>query len=468
MTRYRASIFYGALIIALMVFIADATRLVDTTLILERLQKPAGNQATSALQSITARQIDNQRMSVRVQYHLDEATSTSGQLQVVVYGDASRIIHLSGTLKNLPPGQHSRAITVERNAQSDTASFTTSQLVVSLVDMEGNVLVKRRVRRQSMLWQPLHEDTTSHLTSMTELRARIKSLFYSGDHTTLNELCGEWAAGRTRTDDGQPALSAFEVIPSSFDLKKDWRQTLQRINNWKSSAGNSSCPILAEARLWQRRAWIERGSGDWDNLSDIALQIFREKLTSARQLLDENRQALSANPMWHSLYMDLLTELEQGRGAVLEVFVEAVKLDNSYYPSYISAAYAHLPQWGGNYSALEHFIVNAVNTVDEQDKDQLYARIYSALDDYFDSGIEIFRDTQVSWRRMQNGFKILHERYPGNKKILNQYASYACRAGDEEIYLQIRALLAGNDIQSHIWKHNYTPDTCDHTFMNRL
>jgi hypothetical protein len=467
--NYRKPILYGALAVLFLYLIADAARLIDTSALLDGFGTSDSTPTKSELTSITIRQVDNRKLNLRIRYYLDSAHDSMGKLDVKVHDNPSRKVRLSGSLTELPAGNHSLVLTANRDPAWEKESFYTRDITVTLFDMNGKQFDQQIISHKALKWLVLRDDAAGDAPlSVAALQYQLADLFQAGNYNELDALCTQWHTKHIKTGIGEPALAAFESLPPARDIKRDWKQALSNIQAWKSTDGHSECATFAEARLWYRRAWIERGTANWDNLSELAIQIFRERLTKARQILDRNRHTLSDNPMWHTLYMDILTELGLGRKEVLDVFVEAIKLDNSYHPVYAAAAYTHFPQWGGSFVDLENFIRNALVTVDESDQNQLYVRIYSIIEDYFDPETELFRDTQVSWLRMKAGFEDLLQKYPDNSLFKNQYASYACRAGDAKTYLGIRQQLDRRRIVNKAWKHNYTVDTCDHTYMKRL
>ncbi len=68
-----------------------------------------------------------------------------------------------------------------------------------------------------------------------------------------------------------------------------------------------------------------------------------------------------------------------------------------------------------------------------------------------------------SWPKMKRGFEDLMERHPKSKWNLNNFAKFACLAGDKQTFLKLRGQM-GKDVIDAAWPENTSLDLCETKF----
>jgi hypothetical protein len=61
---------------------------------------------------------------------------------------------------------------------------------------------------------------------------------------------------------------------------------------------------------------------------------------------------------------------------------------------------------------------------------------------------DLFQDSQASWPRMRDAFEQWVKRYPSDDNF-NEFAAYACRAGDKEAYLGVQPKIQGHIVRGN-------------------
>ncbi len=77
-----------------------------------------------------------------------------------------------------------------------------------------------------------------------------------------------------------------------------------------------------------------------------------------------------------------------------------------------------------------------------------YARVVIEQSGFYD---DVFKETNVSWRKTKKGFDEMCVRYPDSPQILNIYCRLACFAGDREQARKLFALI-GEVPTSGCWR----------------
>jgi hypothetical protein len=80
-----------------------------------------------------------------------------------------------------------------------------------------------------------------------------------------------------------------------------------------------------------------------------------------------------------------------------------------------------------------------------------------------DDKINLFAAGNADWQRIQDGFGGLRRRYPRSDLVLNQFAKFACMAGDRQRYRALRPYV-GDRLASFAWSKTRSVETCDAMF----
>ncbi|MFO1469351.1 MAG: hypothetical protein U1F35_23350 [Steroidobacteraceae bacterium] len=97
------------------------------------------------------------------------------------------------------------------------------------------------------------------------------------------------------------------------------------------------------------------------------------------------------------------------------------------------------------------------------DQDLIYYLYQQPLRDAFPTGADFIKASGVDWPRMRKGFRDRTGRYPASFWLLNQFAAYACLAGDRATYAEVRGKI-GSHLFQEAWIDRFPADACDRRF----
>jgi hypothetical protein len=240
-----------------------------------------------------------------------------------------------------------------------------------------------------------------------------------------------WVIGRASTDDKK--LVSVE----------------KQFLDWAERYPNSTTAHIGYAAALTAHAWYFRGDGPASAVRDQDWAPFRDYLEKARVYLMEHADDAHTDPQW---YTEMLV-IARGQGwpeeAYMNLVSDGLKRHPYFYPIYFSALRNLLPKWGGSIEAIDAFALAAVKYTKEEEGQGMYARIYwSAYQIEF--GNELFSRTKVDWSRMSVGIDDVLARFPAQWNI-NNFAHFACLAGDREKARSLIAMIEGPPI--HLaWK----------------
>jgi hypothetical protein len=145
------------------------------------------------------------------------------------------------------------------------------------------------------------------------------------------------------------------------------------------------------------------------------------------------------------------------------VFLEGTQKFKTYYPTYFTMLNFLLPKWSGSWKTVDNLVQWSVENTKEIDGNSMYARLYWSAAESLSEKEKLFKDTRASWSKMKRGFDDLMERNPKSKWNLNNFARFACMAGDKKTYVALRRKI-GKDVIDEAWKGNTSLDLCETKF----
>ena len=236
------------------------------------------------------------------------------------------------------------------------------------------------------------------------------------------------------------------------------------VKAWQASNPRSPAAALMEIQYWIQRAWDARGHGYANTVTKEGWRLFDEHLAKAEALLQSTKTYAAQNPLWYRLYLDLAL----ARGWSLERTSALFRTAVAAEPGFVGHDFVMIerlsPKWGGSFEQVDAFIQESVKRTRAEEGEALYARLYWAVSDGEQQPFNLFKDTRASWPRMKQGFEDMMKRYPDSMMNLNNYAAFACMAGDKKTYGVLRQRI-GKEVRYDAWYANLTPEVCDHRFF---
>ncbi len=287
------------------------------------------------------------------------------------------------------------------------------------------------------------------------------SLNYQGGADHFAELISGLNAPTCVFDDGRPKITVLaSVFDRSFDSSPDgWAKTYGYIKELKKRYPRQPFVALAEAEYWMDYAWDARGGGFADSVTPEGAKLFEERLQKAEKVLADSRPYAASYPTWYEQMNQVQFLLSRPAHDQATTLQEGLNRYKGYYPLYFNMVNFTSPKWGGSWQAVDNFVKWSVEATKKDEAETLYARLYWFAYQNLLPGEELFKDTQASWPRMKKGFDDLMARHPKSHWNLNNYAHFACMAGDKAAYRTLRKRI-GKNVVGYAWQGQPTLDVC--------
>jgi rhomboid protease GluP len=295
---------------------------------------------------------------------------------------------------------------------------------------------------------------------------RAQRLFIDGDYSELESMISKSAQSLGDQADGGSSLAgAMDGIDDYIYYgHTDMPSLLGKTSDWRRTVKDSIAAELVESLVFRNWAWTARGHGTSDSVSLEAWEAFGARNEMALAGLEEIHERAMVNPYWYQLSLQNAGDREVDKTRMEEIFNEGVARFPDYLPIYTARMRELMPRWGGSVEELETFVGAAAESRrGKLDPDERYAQLYAAYSRMEDDEINVFAAGNADWPRIEAGFTKLRRRYPRSDLVLNQFAKFACMAGDGTVWRSLRAAV-GNRKASLAWSEKRSLDGCDAMF----
>lgn len=257
--------------------------------------------------------------------------------------------------------------------------------------------------------------------------------------------------GRERTVSGIWKLSVYYgAVESELLSDKSTEETLydfgKGLDRWVQFEPNSPTPIIYNsiALLSYARAVLVLRSTT-ETLTSERLEAHAARLKNVKSYMIEHKAVGSKDPHWYHVFLDIESSVCSDLGEIEKIVQEGSERYPDYYQIYFMGIYAavHCSKTVDQYADLVKRIVDrGVQQTSAADGDGFYARAYWYASNFTRNGSPA-DVPKIEWERMKRGMADVLKRYdePWN---VNNFAKFACAAGDKETLRQLlpRALSA--------------------------
>lgn len=281
-----------------------------------------------------------------------------------------------------------------------------------------------------------------------KFRHDTQQLFSNRQYAELETLAQELRASKARERGGSWKIYQFYWAMECADDEPEavWLRHQVIHAEWVKKFPRSITPRVAQARFFIKYAWHARGSGYAKTVTEEGWRLFRERLDTARTMLEKSKSMTPRCPMW---WLSRLT-VAMGQGETPEhyemMFQKAKALEPQFFGYDTARAQFLLPRWHGEPGDWEAAAEKEIERSGEYGL-EIYARVVNAQRSFYNN---VFKETKASWSKTMQGFEQMRKNYPNSKEVINHYGRVAWLAGDRE---QTKKLIEeiGDDQIPDIW-----------------
>jgi len=278
--------------------------------------------------------------------------------------------------------------------------------------------------------------------------ARYRQMLLDGKFDEIERAAEDARKTGAAISDGQPRLAAIYAGLSSDCVNggcrivppEGWPRLEGKLAEWRRKSPASVTAEIASAAILISEAWYIRGGGYAGTVAPDAMQGFKSGIAKAATRFESMSPQSKSDPGWYAGMLDIGLASGMPAQRFYTLYTEAVGKYPTYLPIYFTASAYIAPRWNGSPEQFRTFVEYAVNATRAKLGDTLYARLNWSL--WTNS---MFMDGQTDWPRMKAGFERMTADYPDAWNI-NNYARFACQAGDFPALLEIDKKINGKPI----------------------
>ncbi len=289
----------------------------------------------------------------------------------------------------------------------------------------------------SPLRNPAEETELPVVTDTPELQRFIdkaKALLLREDFAGLDEMADAVRSSKARFPGGGWKLSRFyEALnnrdAAGYQADADWQSHLAILQRWTVARPQSITARLALADAYLRYAWVARGGGYANTVTDQGWQLFEERSKQAAKVLADAAALPSKCPHFYELAQEVALASGADAGQQRAIFEKAIEFEPLYFAYYQRYTQTLLPQWGGGPGELEAFAEEAYRRVGGKEGAHVYFEIASNLCGRCGD----FSADEFSWQKLREGFAATEELYGLSPLKVNRFAFLAATYGDRVV-----------------------------------
>jgi len=258
------------------------------------------------------------------------------------------------------------------------------------------------------------------------LQAHVADLFAHADYDEIDRIADKIRLDKTRLAGGGWQITRVYSGLEARDgvLEEDH---IAQLKAWIAARPQSVTPHVALAEAYIHFAWMARGNGTADKVTDEGWRLFAARITEAKRTLDESANLTPMCPGWFSAMMTVGLAQDWDKPRMAALFDQASKFEPEYLHYYQSYAHYLLPKWDGNQGDDAAFAKRSADALGGQQGDFLYYQI--AIIALGLSNGKVDTD-HFDWARIQRGYQAQGQLYANTNYDTNRIALMAWRYRD--------------------------------------
>ena len=288
--------------------------------------------------------------------------------------------------------------------------------------------------------QAVHESPSSSEIVQSDLIAE--------QFDALDRIADKYRRDKARMTGGGWKLRHFYTLLDSPQLTdKDSQEHIAHLEHWIQQRPESITARVALAASLRRWAWVARGNGQAETVTDEGWKMFEARIQRSREVLEGAAKLPVMCPQWYSEMMTVGLAQSWDAKQMRDLFERAVKFEPEYFYYYDQYANNLLPKWNGEPGQAVAFAKESADKLGGEAGDSLYWDIATV---FISRSNRDFPVKQMDWQRIQRGAAVLTERNGATRSSKNQLAYMAYRYQDATVTRQ-QLLLIGEDWAPGVW-----------------
>jgi hypothetical protein len=269
------------------------------------------------------------------------------------------------------------------------------------------------------------------------MQAQAGQLFSARRWKEFEAAALQHADPKALSEDGVPLSFLYWSGLQSWMQDREVDEISDMVNGsieYRKTMPDSAIAVLAEVSRIHRIAWMLRGGGYANTVSDAGWKLFRQYNGEAWKLLEDSKTRTAQFPYWYleaiAVGMDADIPDEQLR----KILKEGLRKFPGNFSLYFRYLRTFAQRWGGDYESMDQFIREAAADAPQGQHDVYYARLYWSMFQHENQDPAFFDQSLVDWPRMRRGLELVMKQLPNSTWNRASLVMFACLNRDVSAY----------------------------------
>ena len=265
----------------------------------------------------------------------------------------------------------------------------------------------------------------------------------------LDRMAYKLRSQKRRAAGGSWKLTEFYgALDKPMLTDKDSLDHLAHLKRWIAQRPDSITARVALATSLHRWAWVARGNGMANTVSDEGWKLFDQRIQESLDVLNAASRLKERCPQWYTAMM--IVGLAQGwdEPKMREVFEQGIQFEPEYFDLYKQMAMYLLPKWEGKSGEAVAFAASSADRVGGEQGDAIYFHIAVSV---VGKNGKNFGVKEMDWPRIQRGYQAITAEYGTTGRLKNKMAWFAYRFRDAATARQQFELI-GDHWDRDVWR----------------
>ncbi len=256
----------------------------------------------------------------------------------------------------------------------------------------------------------------------------VVTWFKKGEFAKIDQLADQLLTSKTVDSQGSWKL---DYIATRLDDKNEAENHIQQrlfdLKKWIKQNPKSHTARIALASTYCDYAWLARGSGWSNTVSDKGWKLFEERLALAKDALDADPKLKELDPTACSAAITVAVGQGWDKKEVYNMIDDCDKRWPTYIHADQKACSFLLPRWYGEPGEMESFVKAKADRFKGAQGDKAYAQLVAYASSYAQ---DVFEESSFDWERTKAGFNQIFIDFPSDVKSRMTFLKLALLKGE--------------------------------------
>ena len=268
-----------------------------------------------------------------------------------------------------------------------------------------------------------------------QMVAKARKLLHEKNYAELDKYIDSLVTSREACPNGRWKLDLLymEFTDPERAGKKateaEWLKLIDEFKAWSAASKSSSNALIALAEAYTGYAWLARGNGYANTVSDEGWRLMGERIDTAKNYLKQADVLNSKNPRKWSAALIAGLGSNIDKRAYEEIVSEAQKKEPTYELVLFERSNFLRPRWSGEEGEWEKSIADTADKLGGENGDKMYARLLWAAHAMGECK-HLYQTPSIDWERAKRGFILLEKENPKSLAVTSRFCVLSVSAGD--------------------------------------